>query len=146
MVCAPLEGWLTTSKVKGTGEINGCCCCMTLRGGVLTISATFAALTFFGLVFNSYVIADKGLGVPEGYPKEFPPNTTMSIVEIVAVLESLVATAVFGLAFMRVRNNELKDRASPPATRAHAACLSACPGSRLPSCAQCAPCSTSSQR
>ena len=41
MACAPLENWLTTSKVKGTGEINGCCCCMDLRGGVLTISGVF---------------------------------------------------------------------------------------------------------
>jgi hypothetical protein len=41
MACAPLEGWLTTTKVKGTEEINGCCCCMDLRGGVLTMSGVF---------------------------------------------------------------------------------------------------------
>ena len=28
--CVPIENFLTTQKVKGTDEMNGCCCCLDL--------------------------------------------------------------------------------------------------------------------
>ena len=110
MACAPLEAWLTTDKVKGEGDINGCCCCMDLRGGIMAMSGTIAAVCILLGVFGQlYLIADKGLGVPDGVPLEFPANATYGFIEVVGIIESLAAAVVFGLAFARVRNNELKN-------------------------------------
>jgi hypothetical protein len=54
-------------------------------------------------------IADKGLGVPEGYPPEFPPSTVLSLEEIAAVLYGVASVATCGLAFLRAWNRELEN-------------------------------------
>ena len=109
-LCVPIEAMLTTAKVKGTAEMSGCCCCLDLRGGVLVMSAVFAVFSFLGeVVAQVYAIVDKGLGVPEGYPPEFPPMRIVAAEEIVSIWLGFACTISCAFAFLRALKRELKD-------------------------------------
>lgn len=108
-LCAPIESCFTTAKVAGTDEVHGCCCCMDLRGGALTMSGSMAFLSLVGAIWNVYVVTDKGVGVPQGYPPEFPANGLFAFTEILGIIESLVGAAVFTFAFLRISNREMKN-------------------------------------
>jgi hypothetical protein len=103
-----VEARLTTAKVRGDEPMAGCCCCLNLRGGVLTMSAFFAAFEVLGLGYNLYAIADKGLGIPEGYPPEFPSLGVLSAMEVLGVVWGAVSAAVFGVCLIRAAKYELK--------------------------------------
>jgi hypothetical protein len=97
------------------------------------------------ILLNCHAVADKGLGIPEGwamatppplpgrcrvanllmrgpaamharrrYPPEFPPMGLISFMEVFGILTNIIGAALFGLTFIRVRSNELKDRTPPP--------------------------------
>ena len=99
------------------------------QNGLLSIWWLQFGFTLLGLVWNCYIIADKGLGVPYGYPPEFPPIATMSILEVLGILEAIVGTAANGLVFARVWNGELKNCAYHPCVSCPVAMLG-----RLTSC------------
>ena len=52
---------------------------------------------------------DKGLGVPEGYPPEFPPSTVYALMEISAIIYALATVAACKQAFVRAWSRELKN-------------------------------------
>ena len=107
--CVPIENFLTTNKVKGTDEMNGCCCCLDLRTGLLVMSIIFGLTDFFvSFGVELYTVIDMGgFGIPEGYPPDFPSMTVFAVEEVVLMLLGLAGAGSCGVAFLRALKHEL---------------------------------------
>lgn len=100
-ICAPIE------NVIGTGE-TGCCCCLDVRDGLVLQGCLQGLITLAGFIFQVYTVASKGLGIPAGYPPEFPPYSLLAVEEIWGFIQFFLSAVILGLATWRAFNRELK--------------------------------------